>query len=259
LIRGDTAPNWHNRVSVPVIASRLGSTPSSAVALVGAGDPSSSRLVYSMVIGLVVIGLLLVVLGIWIIRQTRVDLDVLAPLERMGDSEWKKRDRSTQRRMLDEVRPEGARPLAPATQPPSLDDEFELAEHPVTTFSDLGPGVLSEERDPTPIGSDADPVIESVAEPEIEPVAQPEPEADSTPVEQPDSSLVVEPDSSLVVEPDSSLVVEPDSSLVVEPDSSLVVEPDSSLVVEPPAEPVVEPSAEPVVEPDEESAPDPRA
>jgi hypothetical protein len=230
-------------VSVPVIASRLGSTPSSAVALVGAGDPASSRLVYSMVIGLVVIGLLLVVLGIWIIRQTRVDLDVLAPLERMGDSEWKKRDRSTQRRMLDEVRPEGARPLAPATQPPSLDDEFELAEHPVTTFSDLGPGVISEERDPTPVGSDADPVIElstgpeiePVAEPEIGPVAQPEPESDSTPVEQPDPTLVVEPDPTLVVEPDSTLVVEPSAA------------------------PVVEPSAEPVVEPDEESAPDPRA
>jgi hypothetical protein len=190
-----------------------------------------------------VIGLLLVVLGIWIIRQTRVDLDVLAPLERMGDSEWKKRDRSTQRRMLDEVRPEGARPLAPATQPPSLDDEFELAEHPVTTFSDLGPGVISEERDPTPVGSDADPVIElstepgieSAAEPEIEPAAQPEPESDSTPV------------------------AEPDPTLVVEPDPTLVVEPDSTLVVEPSAAPVVEPSAEPVVEPDEESAPDPRA
>jgi hypothetical protein len=180
-----------------------------------------------MVIGLVVIGVLLVVLGIWIIRQTRVDLDVLAPLERMGDSEWKKRDRSTQRRMLDEVRPEGAQPLTPATQPPSLDNEFELAEHPVTTFSDLGPGVLSEERDPAPVGSDVDPVIElstepgieSAAEPEIEPVAQPEPESDSTPVAQLDPTLMVEPS----------------------------------------AEPVVERSAEPVVEPDDESAPDPRA
>jgi hypothetical protein len=253
-MRGDTAPNWHNRVSVPVIASRLGSTPSSAVALVGAGDPSSSRLVYSMVIGLVVIGLLLVVLGIWIIRQTRVDLDVLAPLERMGDSEWKKRDRSTQRRMLDEVRPEGARPLAPATQPPSLDDEFELAEHPVTTFSDLGPGVLSEERDPTPIGSDADPVIElstepgieSVAEPEIEPVAQPEPESDSTPVEQPDPTLVVEPSAEPVIEP------------VDEADAELVIEPEAEPVIEPEAETVVEPEPEPVVEPDVESAPDQR-
>jgi hypothetical protein len=197
-----------------------------------------------MVIGLVVIGLLLVVLGIWIIRQTRVDLDVLAPLERMGDSEWKKRDRSTQRRMLDEVRPEGARPLAPATQPPSLDDEFELAEHPVTTFGDLGPGVLSEERDPTPIGSDADPVIElstepgieSVAEPEIEPVAQPEPESDSTPVEQPDPTLVVEPSAEPVIEP----VDEADAELVIEPEAEPVIEPEAETVVEPEPEPVVE-------------------
>ena len=132
------------------------------------------------------------VLGIWIVRQTRVDLDVLAPLERMGDGEWKKRDRSTQRRMLDEVRPEGAHPLAPATRPPSLDDEFELDEHPVTSFSDLGPGVPSEERDPTPVGNDADepaigpllvPVIEVddevLVEPETDAEAEPEPETDA--------------------------------------------------------------------------------
>ena len=217
LIRGDTARNWHNRVPVPVIASRLGSTPSSAVALVGAGDPTASRLVYSMVIGLVVIGLLLVVLGIWIVRQTRVDLDVLAPLERMGDGEWKKRDRSTQRRMLDEVRPDGARPLAPATRPPSLDDEFELDEHPVTSFSDLGPGVPSEERAPTPVGSDTDPVIELSTEPEIEPAAQPEPESDSTPVAGPDRLLVVEPVADAVVEPDDDAVVELDDEPAPDP------------------------------------------
>jgi hypothetical protein len=214
-----------------------------------------------MVIGLVVIGLLLIVLGIWIVRQTRVDLDVLAPLERMGDGEWKKRDRSTQRRMLDEVRPEGARPLAPATQPPSLDAEFELAEQPVTTFNDLGPGVLSEERAPTPVGSDADPVIElstepeiepvaesaiepvaesaiePVAEPEIEPAAQPEPESDSTPVAGPDRLLMVEPVAEAVAEPDPSLVVEP----VAEPVVDAVVEPDDDAVVEPDAESVPDP------------------
>jgi hypothetical protein len=228
---------------VPVIASRLGSTPSSAVALVGAGDPSSSRLVYSMVIGLVVIGLLLVVLGIWIIRQTRVDLDVLAPLERMGDSEWKKRDRSTQRRMLDEVRPEGARPLAPATRPPSLDDEFELAEHPVTSFSDLGPGVLSEERDPTPVGSDAEPVID-VAETEAEPVID---------VAEPDAEPVIdvaEPDAETEAEP----VIEPVADADAEPVTGSIVEPDAETVVEPDAEP----EAEPVAEPDVEPASDPR-
>jgi hypothetical protein len=214
LIRGDTPPNWHNRVPVPVIASRLGSTPSPAVALVGAGDPAASRLVYSMVIGLIVIGVLLVVLGIWIVRQTRVDLDVLAPLERMGDGEWKKRDRSTQRRMLDEVRPDGARPLAPATRPPSLDDEFELDEHPVTSFSDLGPGVPSEERDPTPVGNDADepaigpllvPVIdvddEVLAESEPEPEAEPEPESEPEPETEPEPEPEPEPDSEPV--PDS--------------------------------------------------------
>lgn len=182
-----------------------------------------------MVIGLVVIGLLLIVLGIWIIRQTRVDLDVLAPLERMGDGEWKKRDRATQRRMLDEVRPDGARPLTPATQPPSLDDEFELAEHPVTTFSDLGPGVLSEGRDPTPVGSDADPGIELSTEPETEPEA--------------------EPNSASTAESES------ESESGSGSDSTPVAEPDPSLVVEPATEPVVEA----VVEPDAESAPDPHS
>ena len=107
-----------------------------------------------MVIGLVAVGVVLVLLGIWIVRQTRADLEVLAPLERMGDGDWKKRDRSTQRRMLDEVRPDGAQPLMPSTQPPSLDDEFEQDEHPVTSFSDLGPGVASEDRDPAPAGLD---------------------------------------------------------------------------------------------------------
>jgi FtsZ-interacting cell division protein ZipA len=225
-----------------------------------------------MVIGLVVIGVLLIVLGIWIVRQTRVDLDVLAPLERMGDGEWKKRDRSTQRRMLDEVRPEGARPLAPATQPPSLDDEFELAEHPVTTFSDLGPGVLSEEHAPTPVGSDADPVIELSTEPEIEPVAESaiEPVAESAiePVAESAIEPVAEPEIEPAAQPepepesDSTPVAGPDRLLVVEPVAEAVVEADPSLVVEPVAEPVVEAVVEPdddaVVEPDAESVPDPR-
>lgn len=145
-----------------------------------------------MVIGLIVIGVLLIVLGIWIVRQTRVDLDVLAPLERMGDGEWKKRDRSTQRRMLDEVRPDGARPLAPAKRPPSLDDEFELDEHPVTSFSDLGPGIPTEERDPTPVGRDAD-------EPEIGPILLPAIEVDD--------EVLVEPER----EPDIELEPEPDT------------------------------------------------
>jgi FtsZ-interacting cell division protein ZipA len=103
-----------------------------------------------MVIGLVAIGVALVLLGVWLVRQTRPDLEVLAPLERMGDGEWKKRDPSTQRRMLDEVRPDGARPLTPEPKPPPVDAEFE-ADHPVASFSDLGPGLAAEQKDPTPV------------------------------------------------------------------------------------------------------------
>jgi hypothetical protein len=152
LIRGEASVSWHNRWSVSDVAPRLAAaTP--AVALLAAGDPRSSRIVYAMVIGLVVIGVVLVLLGVWLVRQTRPDLDVLAPLERMGDGDWKKRDPSTQRRMLDEVRPEGAEPLTPEPKPPPIDADFE-ADHPVASFSDLGPGLVAEHRDPTPVAAD---------------------------------------------------------------------------------------------------------
>ncbi|MGA7759003.1 MAG: hypothetical protein WCA57_14280 [Ilumatobacteraceae bacterium] len=106
--------------------------------LVGAGDPGSSRLVYAMVIGLVLVGIAFIVLAVWLIRQTRYDLPVLAPLERMGDKDWRRQsDPATQRRILDEVRPEGAEPLRSESSPPSLDAEFELADRPVTSMSDL--------------------------------------------------------------------------------------------------------------------------
>ena len=101
-------------------------------AVLGATDPGSTRLVYAMVGGLVIIGLAFVGLGVWLVRQTRYDPPVLAPLERMGDRDWRKRDGMTQRRILDEVRPEGAEPLRSQADTPELDAEFELSEHPVT-------------------------------------------------------------------------------------------------------------------------------
>jgi hypothetical protein len=130
-----------------------------------------------MVIGLVVIGVMLLLLGIWILRQTRPDLEVLAPLERMGDGDWKKKDTSTQRRMLDELRPDGAKPLAPATMPPSIDRDFEQADHPVTSFSDLGPGVGAEQRDPTPTGAELEVDLDAAAESEAESTADESDEA----------------------------------------------------------------------------------
>ncbi len=147
------------------------------VGVVGAGDPGSSRLVYAMVIGLVVAGIGLVLLAIWILRQTRPDLDVLAPLERMGDGDWKKRDPSTQRRMLDEVRPAGAEPLAAEPPPPPIDSDFEQADHAVTSFSDLGPGLGGASSDTASAEPDAIGSGVGSDDPEDDPQERPEGES----------------------------------------------------------------------------------
>jgi hypothetical protein len=141
------------------LSTAVRSSAVAAPALLGAGDPGSTRLVYAMVAGLVAIGVVFILLGIWLVRQTRYDLPVLAPLERMGDRDWRRqRDPATQRRALDEVRPEGAEPLRHESPPPNLDAEFELAERPVTSMSDLAPSTQS----PDPSMSDlAPPVPES--------------------------------------------------------------------------------------------------
>ena len=211
MIRAESPASWHNRWFVPAVDLPPVVASSPIVGVVGAGDPGSSRLVYAMVIGLVVVGIALVLLAIWILRRTRPDLEVLAPLERMGDSDWKKRDPSTQRRMLDEVRPEGAEPLAAEPLPPPLDADFEQADHPVTSFSDLGPGVGGAVLDTAPagseaIGTDADPdddpenestddsedesaddsEDESADDPEDEPADDPEDEPEGEPADDPE-------------------------------------------------------------------------
>jgi hypothetical protein len=136
------------------------------------GDPGASRTVYAMVAGLVLVGLGFLVLGTWLIRRTRRDLEVLAPLELMGEASWAKHDPATQARMLDAVRPPGAQPLRRATSSPRIDADFDRAPE-ITSLEDLGPGlVLPAEgsnggrsaagtrpvRDPTPVSLDPSPV-----------------------------------------------------------------------------------------------------
>ncbi|MGB0114406.1 MAG: hypothetical protein WBP59_14385 [Ilumatobacteraceae bacterium] len=117
---------------------------SRTIELLGASDPGSTRLVYAMVAGLAILGIGFILLGVWLIRRTRVDPEVLAPLERMGDSDWLKRDTSTQRRLLDDVRPDGAAPLHEPKAVPRIDREFdEQAQQPAASLSDLGPGVIA--------------------------------------------------------------------------------------------------------------------
>jgi hypothetical protein len=169
VIRQNGVPSWHNLGSVRELTTPLSNAVrSSAIAapvLLGAGDPGSTRLVYAMVAGLIVIGVLFVLLGIWLVRQTRYDPPVLAPLERMGDKEWRRqRDPATQRRVLDDVRPTGAEPLRHEPSPPDLDAEFEVADRPVTSMNDLAPPD-PETRTPTPKGIDRPDLLDLLVDP----------------------------------------------------------------------------------------------
>lgn len=101
------------------------------------GDPDATRTVYAIVVALGLIGVSLVVLAIWIFRQTRPEPELLAPLERMSDRSWRKQDPVQMRRTLDDVRPEGAEPVTRTPDPPQLDDDFEQARPTLGRFDDL--------------------------------------------------------------------------------------------------------------------------
>jgi hypothetical protein len=106
------------------------------VALVAVGDPARDRTVYATILLLVALGLALIMLAVWLVRNTRPDPDVLAPLERMGERKWRSADPVWQHRSLDEVRPREAKPLEPSSAPPATDAEFERGPQPIG-FDDL--------------------------------------------------------------------------------------------------------------------------
>ena len=108
----------------------------STVALVAVGDPGRDRTVYATILLLVALGFAMIMLAVWLFRNTRPDPDVLAPLERMGERKWRGADPVWQHRNLDEVRPHHADPLAPSSAPPATDEEFERGPQPVG-FDDL--------------------------------------------------------------------------------------------------------------------------
>jgi FtsZ-interacting cell division protein ZipA len=181
---------------------------------VAAGDPEANRVVYGVVIALVVIGLVLIAIAVWVFRQTRVDRELLAPLERMSDRSWNKRDPATQRRMLDEVRPDDAVPLHWAASEPEPDEEFDEL-RPVSSFDDL--------KDPEPAETEAveadepDEPVETAGDAEPEP--EPEPEepveaaGDAEPEPEPEEE-VAEPEEPDDVEDaeDAEAAEEPDDA-----------------------------------------------
>jgi len=96
----------------------------SQLAVVAARDPGSTRIVYAIVVALVLGGIGLAWFAWWLLTTTRPDPELLAPLEAIEGKRWQQLDPAGRRRLLDELRPEGAEPLEPARTEPVVDDEF---------------------------------------------------------------------------------------------------------------------------------------
>jgi len=72
-------------------------------------DPRNARLLYLASGGLLLLGLALGVGTWWWWRSSKVEHPALGPLEVMSQRNWRAADFESQRRRLDEARPEGAR------------------------------------------------------------------------------------------------------------------------------------------------------
>lgn len=166
----------------------------SASELQDIGDPGRTRTVYAAIAFLIAIGVGLLVLAGWLIRSTRVDPEVLAPLELMGQRSWRSGDPVWQRRRLDEVRPAGAEPLVRMASPPDADPDFERGP-PLGDFSDfddllrdLGVEIETADPDGLPVadlpevgGGEPESVVE-VGVPEHEPLDASEDSSPGEPV-----------------------------------------------------------------------------
>ena len=135
-----SASSWQNRSSVSITAF-VPSLPASAEV----GDPSATRTVYVTVVLLIALGVALVALTVWLVRRTRPDPQLLAPLEEMETRAWRKQDPAAQRRALDASRPAGARPVRREAAEPSVDTDF-AASRPVVSFDDLADGPSPSDR-----------------------------------------------------------------------------------------------------------------
>ena len=139
---------------------------SDLVAIVAANDARETRTVYLVVAALGVIGVALVILAIWLVKQTQPERELLAPLERMNDRAWRKQEPAQMRRDLDEVRPTDARPVVREPDVPEVDDEFAQSRPALATFDDLQAQLAADVRpspsvDPSP---GADPLLAASAD-----------------------------------------------------------------------------------------------
>ena len=90
-------------------------------------------------VALIALGIGLGALALWLVRRTRPEPQLLAPLEEMETRAWRKQDPAGQRRALDASRPAGARPVRREAAEPAVDTDFAAA-RPVVGFDDLVDG-----------------------------------------------------------------------------------------------------------------------
>lgn len=147
------------------------------------GDPDGTRTITAIIALLVAIGLALLLLAVWIFRTTRPDPELLAPLEAMGERSWRRGDPVWQRRRLDELRPRGAKPLAPSVAPPEFDVSFD-AGPTASGFDDLRDDLRVDKprrSGEVPVVGPIETAVETDDEVGVETPAEPEAPRDSTP------------------------------------------------------------------------------
>jgi hypothetical protein len=120
--------------SVLVPLSRLSTGHAGLLAAENFTDPKNARIVYLAAGGLALLGVLMLLATIAWWRNSRVEHPALAPLEVMGDRRFGKAPDGEQRRLLDDVRPEGAKPL-PVARPEPVDLRAPRVDS--VTFDDL--------------------------------------------------------------------------------------------------------------------------
>jgi hypothetical protein len=145
------------------------------VAIVAADNAPETRTVYAVVAALIVIGIALVILAIWLVKQTRPERELLAPLERMNDRTWRKQEPAQMLRDLDDVRPTGAYPVVRGQDLPEVDDEFAQSRPALATFDDLHAQVAADARRESSVDASpgADPLLASGAVAELDAEAAP--------------------------------------------------------------------------------------
>jgi len=164
----------HGRLTAGVNTS----TPITVAALVGAASDDAREL-WSIVALLAVVGVAMAMATVAVVKATRPDRELLAPLEVMGRRKWRRSDPVWQRRQLDEVRPPGAQPLtlAPAAPVPLEGFDEGPAADGFDDLADLGSGVdhdLTElpdgmvfDADPTPLSGEVPAIVVGEPAPEV--------------------------------------------------------------------------------------------